>query len=305
MYKKGGSALDAIERGCSKAEEMQVDGTVGWGGSPDENGESTLDALIMDGPTHDVGAVANLHRIKNAISVARKVLEHTRHSFLVGESATDFAKQMGFKEENISSANSINMWQIWKNSSCQPNFWKNVVPDSSESCGPYYPKTADDDRNEMPVNGDRYNHDTIGMIAIDKYGRIACGTSTNGSKFKIPGRVGDSSIVGSGCYADQFVGGASATGDGDILMRFSPSLIAVEYMSQGLSPTAAAKIAITRIVRHYPIFSGALVVMNMKGEYGGYCYGFSEFSYSVASPALEGVQVINVPCNTLVSQSEL
>uniref|UniRef100_A0A1Y1LW67 N(4)-(Beta-N-acetylglucosaminyl)-L-asparaginase n=1 Tax=Photinus pyralis TaxID=7054 RepID=A0A1Y1LW67_PHOPY len=119
----GGSRLDALEVGCSKCEMLQCDGTVGFGGSPDENGETTLDALMFDGVTMDMGAVAGLRRVKNVISVARRVLEHTSHSLLVGSLATKFAKQMGFKEESLSTNNSLSMWKQWMVNRCQPNFW--------------------------------------------------------------------------------------------------------------------------------------------------------------------------------------
>lgn len=105
------------------SEEEQCDRTVGFGGSPDENGETTLDAMIMDGKTFNVGAVACLRRIKPAISVARKVLEHTSHSILAGELATQFAVEMGFKEESLTTPESKKMWLDWRNQNCQPNFW--------------------------------------------------------------------------------------------------------------------------------------------------------------------------------------
>lgn len=187
----GGSALDAVEQGCSTCETLQCDGTVGFGGSPDENGETTLDAMIMDGETHAVGAVGCLRRVKNAIGVARKVLEHTGHTLLVGELATDFAIKMGFPEENLSTEFSQKMHNDWKGEKCQPNFWRNVRPDPTTSCGPYGPTslpTSNSGSGARPnSNIDRFNHDTISMVAIDSEGRIASGTSSNGARHKIPG----------------------------------------------------------------------------------------------------------------------
>lgn len=300
IYLKKKSALDAVEEGCSTCEDEQCDGTVGFGGSPDESGETTLDAMIMDGMTMNMGAVAALRRVKNAISVARCVLEHTQHSLLVGDLATQFAVSMGFKEESLETNNSHNMWQQWKENDCQPNFWVNVKPDPSKFCGPYTPDTNitkrhRNDPKHRRVFSDK-NHDTIGMVAIDTAGRIAAGTSTNGAKFKIPGRVGDSPIPGAGAYADGTVGAAAATGDGDVMMRFLPSYLAVEEMRRGSSPSYAGELAIRRIVTYYPDFVGAIVVLKKDGEYGAACHGLQSFQFSVCNSQLGQVTVQTVPC---------
>ncbi|KAK4318634.1 hypothetical protein Pmani_010381 [Petrolisthes manimaculis] len=301
LFNKRGSALDAVEQGCTVCEVEQCDGTVGYGGSPDENGETTLDAMIMDGPTHDTGAVAGLRRVKSAISVARKVMEHTVHTLLVGDQATKFALSMGFKEENLTTSVSAALHEHWISQSCQPNYWKNVVPDPTVSCGPYQPVTSKEKNFKQSVrtegkNYNTHNHDTIGMIAIDEHGNMAGGTSTNGASHKIPGRVGDSPIPGSGAYVDQFVGGAAATGDGDIMMRFMPALIAVEGMRSGLPPSAAAEVALSRIAVYYPKYMGAVIVTNIDGEFGAACHGFDTFPYSVANTALGTVTVFSVNC---------
>lgn len=137
--KSSDNPLLAVEKGCSTCESERCDGTVGYGGSPDEHGESTLDAMIMDGPTHQAGAVAGLRRIKNAISVARAVMNYTKHTILVGDLATQFAIDMGFQQEDLHSVESMSKWIDWFKNNCQPNFRKNVMPDSSSSCGPYKP----------------------------------------------------------------------------------------------------------------------------------------------------------------------
>ncbi|OQR70282.1 putative N(4)-(beta-N-acetylglucosaminyl)-L-asparaginase GG24090-like [Tropilaelaps mercedesae] len=318
---KGGNSLDAVEEGCSRCEYLQCDGTVGYGGSPDENGETTLDALIMYGPNRNVGAVAQLRRIKDAMRVARKVLDHTAHTLLVGDLATDFAKAMGFQETCLSTSKSrqanlktnnsktvdiaITIYEAWKNSSCQPNYWINVGPDPKKSCGPYKPiqnepmhtRWAQTDnvdsigeRSKLLVS--RWNHDTIGMVVIDKYRIISAGTSTNGMAHKIPGRVGDSPIPGAGAYVDQDVGGAAATGDGDIMMRFLPSYQAVEYMRQGLAPAEACRQAMYRITRIVPTFQGGLVCVNMEGIVGAACHGLPSFPYSTVSERTNGQVVV-------------
>ncbi|KAL7639920.1 UNVERIFIED_CONTAM: hypothetical protein RMT77_009333 [Armadillidium vulgare] len=296
----GGSALDAIEQGCSKCEELQCDGTVGYGGSPDENGETTLDAMIMDGESHDIGAVGALRGVRNAISVARAIMERTSHTFLVGSQATRFALSMGFLQQNLTTEHSADMYYSWKNNSCQPNFWRNVHPNPSTTCGPYFPSlnVGSDVTVEKRSNIiNEYNHDTIGMIAIDSSGRMAGGTSTNGARHKIPGRVGDSPIPGSGAYVDKNVGGAAATGDGDVMMRFLPSLIAVEGMRRGLSPDDSSAEALQRIIEYYPRFSGAVIALNINGQYGAACHNLEDnvFNFTVGYQTI-GAHIESVTC---------
>ncbi|XP_011369744.1 N(4)-(beta-N-acetylglucosaminyl)-L-asparaginase isoform X1 [Pteropus vampyrus] len=281
----GGSTLDAVEKGCAVCEKEQCDGTVGFGGSPDEFGETTLDAMIMDGTTMNVGAVGDLRRIKNAIGVARKVLEHTTHTLLAGESATKFAESMGFVNEDLSTNTSQALHSDWLARNCQPNYWRNVIPDASKYCGPYKPPSIlKQDGSTYKETGNNYGHDTIGMVVIHKMGQTAAGTSTNGIKFKIHGRIGDSPIPGAGAYADDTAGAAAATGDGDILMRFLPSYQAVEYMRRGENPTIACQKVISRIHKYFPKFFGAVICANVTGSYGAACNKlptFTQFSFMV------------------------
>ncbi|XP_061439321.1 N(4)-(beta-N-acetylglucosaminyl)-L-asparaginase isoform X1 [Rhineura floridana] len=289
---EGGSELDAVEKGCGQCEIEQCDGSVGYGGNPDEHGETTLDAMIMNGNTMEVGAVADLRRIKNAIGVARKVIEHTRHTLLVGESASLFAESMGFPSEDLTTQNSLSVYLKWLKRSCQPNFWKNVTPDASKSCGPYK-QTAEFREEELSISERRiqvHNHDTIGMIVIGRTGSIVAGTSTNGADHKIQGRVGDSPIAGAGAYADSTAGAAAATGDGDVMMRFLPSYQAVEYMRTGVDPTIACQKVISRIKKYDPYFFGAVICANASGSYGAACNkvpGFTQFHFMVSNPALK------------------
>uniref|UniRef100_A0A2C9JTX2 N(4)-(beta-N-acetylglucosaminyl)-L-asparaginase n=1 Tax=Biomphalaria glabrata TaxID=6526 RepID=A0A2C9JTX2_BIOGL len=306
----GVSAEESLVIGCTTCEVLQCDGSVGYGSNPDERGETTLDAMIMDGSTYAVGAVADLRRVKNAIGVAQAILHYTDHTLLVGESATSFALEMGFKEESLATNNSINMFKSWQQNKCQPNFRQNVQPDPKSSCGPYSPlppppskfQRSGSDRLKLYTRKshseiNRNNHDTIGMIVIDASGHVWAGTSTNGANHKVPGRVGDSPVMGAGAYASNTGGGAAATGDGDIMMRFLPSLRAVIEMERGVSPDKAAQIAMAPIIQHYPQFSGALVAVNITGHQGASCHGFSSFAYSLASTQYTTVKVINVPCS--------
>jgi len=243
------------------------------------------------------GAVGSMKRVKNAIAVAKHVLENTKHTVLVGEDATKFAIQMGFTEEDLQSEESKKQWEDWKNKKCQPNFWQNVSPDPTTSCGPYHPNKVSDTLSaalqENTIKFDENNHDTIGLLAIDANGDIVAGTSTNGATHKITGRVGDSPIAGSGAYVDNKVGAAAATGDGDVMMRFLPSYQTVENMRNGMSPSQAAEHAMRRIVDYYDHFEGAIIAVNKKGEYGAACYGWT-FKYSVINRELGEAQIIEV-----------
>ncbi|KAL4229853.1 hypothetical protein ACF0H5_010245 [Mactra antiquata] len=298
---KKGTSVDAVEAGCTECEVQQCDGTVGWGGDPDENGETTLDAMIMDGITHDVGAVGALRRVKTAISVARAVMERTTHTLLVGDQATEFAAQMGFHTGDIHSNKSIEIYKQWRLNNCQPNYWKNVLPDPKTSCGPYKPSPFHVNHKRQ-LSEDLYkgigdqNHDTIGMVVIDGNGNMACGTSTNGLNHKIPGRVGDSPIPGAGSYVDNDVGGAAATGDGGVMMRFLPSYHAVMMMKMGASPGEATADALKNIIRLYPDFVGAVLAVNKNGAHGAACHGIPKFPYSIRSLQYDEVTVIEVPC---------
>uniref|UniRef100_A0A671PYM8 N(4)-(Beta-N-acetylglucosaminyl)-L-asparaginase n=1 Tax=Sinocyclocheilus anshuiensis TaxID=1608454 RepID=A0A671PYM8_9TELE len=286
---KGGSVLDAVERGCSQCELEQCDGSVGFGGSPDERGETTLDAMIMNGDTMEVGAVADLRRVKNAVGVARAVMEHTEHTFIVGESVVKKQQLCSVPDQSVNE--SISLFCIF--------ILQNVFPDPSKSCGPYKPKAKLWKPKNPNGNFDPSSHDTIGMIAIGKNGQVAAATSTNGATHKIPGRVGDSPVAGAGAYADSTAGGAAATGDGDIMMRFLPSFLAVDFMRNGAQPTVACKTAISRIKKYYPNFFGAIICANTTGGYGAACNkrpGFSQFPFMVVNPQTNQSQLQKVDC---------
>jgi N4-(beta-N-acetylglucosaminyl)-L-asparaginase len=304
------SALDAVETGCSTCERNQCDGTVGYGGSPDESCETTLDAMIMDGGSMNVGAVAGLRRVRDAISVARRVLDHTSHSLLVGDQATEFAVQNGFVEEDITTPDSRARCEQWKTlSNCQPNFRINVSPDPSSGCGPYTPlppagsgsvsgsvaRRHDAQGIPMlpPSAMNPRSHDTISMIAISSSGAMAAGTSTNGASHKIPGRVGDGPIIGSGSYVDGEVGGCGATGDGDLMMRFLPCYQAVENLRRGMSPRQAAEDVVMRMSTKYPAISTGIVVVDANGLHGAAASGWT-FTYSFRGGTMNQTHVIKV-----------
>lgn len=288
LHGNGSSALDAVEIGCTTCEENQCDGSVGFGGSPDENCETTLDAMIMEGASMKSGAVAALRRVKNAIGVARAVLEHTTHTLLAGDLATAFAVENGFTEEDLTTEASEERCQAWREASCQPNYRINVSPDASTSCGPYTPLS------QIPLSWRRQaSHDTISQITIHSDGSMAAGTTTNGASHKVPGRVGDGPITGSGSYVDGDVGGCGATGDGDIMMRFLPCYQAVENLRQGMTPTEAAEDAVARMVRKYPDVSSGLVVVDTEGNHGGAASGWT-FTYAFRGGSMNETKVVTV-----------
>ncbi|KAK3376568.1 nucleophile aminohydrolase [Lasiosphaeria ovina] len=305
LLKEGTSALDAVETGCATCERNQCDSTVGFGGSPDEACETTLDALLMDGITMKSGAVAGLRRVRDAVSVARFVLERTSHSLLVGDHATRFAVESGFREEHeiaddgagLSTPASRAQCDAWKRANCQPNYRINVVPDPASSCGPYTPSPVDASSslaNLATTLSPASSHDTISMVAIHASGPMAAGTSTNGASHKIPGRVGDGPIVGSGSYVDGDVGGCGATGDGDIMMRFLPCYQAVENLRRGMPPQGAAEDAVRRMVRKYPNIASGIVVVDRHGEHGAAGSGWT-FTYAFRGGSMNATEVITVP----------
>ncbi|KAK1833401.1 putative isoaspartyl peptidase/L-asparaginase 3 [Podospora conica] len=278
--------LDAVELGCSTCERTQCDGTVGPFGSADEACETTLDALLIDGTTLNTGAVAGLRRTRHAVAVARRVLENTRHSLLVGDQATAFAVENGFVEEDISDdgRGSRERCDEWRREGCKGHF---RVGEKPGGCGPFEAGPP------VEVRGEGH-HDTISMVAIGRDGRMAAGTSTNGAAHKVPGRVGDGPIVGSGSYVDGDVGGCGATGDGDVMMRFLPCYQAVESLRRGMTPKEAAEDAVRRMLRKYPDVASGVVVTDTKGNHGGAGSGWT-FTYSVRGGDMAASEVFTVP----------
>jgi len=254
IISSNGNSLDAIEQGCM-IEEANKDGqSVGIGGLPDREGNVTLDACIMD-HYGNCGSVVYLKDIKHAISVARMVMEKTPHVMLAGDGAKKFAISMGFKKENLLTEKSKKDWIKWK---------------ENEEYNPI-------------INIE--NHDTIGMLAIDKNKNISGGCTTSGLAYKMQGRVGDSPIIGSGLFIDNEVGGAVATGLGEEVLKTVGSFLVVELMRHGYSPEDACKIAIERIVKkpgsNYKNFQVGYIALNKKGETGSYSIqnGFSMTQY--------------------------
>ncbi|MCW5516274.1 isoaspartyl peptidase/L-asparaginase family protein [Muriicola sp. Z0-33] len=254
VLRKGGVALDAVEQGVMVEEADVENQTVGKGGRPDREGRVTLDACIMDKDSN-CGAVLCMQNISHPISVARKVMEDTPHVMLAGLGAEQFAYEKGFKKEDLLTEKSKKEWLEWKKTS----------------------------KYQPVINIE--NHDTIGMLAIDKNGDIAGACTTSGMAYKISGRVGDSPIIGAGLFIDNQVGGATATGVGEEVVRTVGSFLIVELMRQGKTPQQACEEGVNRIIeknRGKLNFQIGFIAVNKKGETGGYCIqpGFSYRTYN-------------------------
>ncbi len=240
VFGKGGDLLDALEKGVNVVEDDPSVHAVGFNGYPNVDGVTQLDAAIMDGRTHRAGAVAALERIKNPISVARKVLERTTHVLLVGEGALAFARQSGFTEQDLMSPEVRREWAKGKD-------------------GHFLRDDA---------------HDTVCCIGLDAKGDLACAVSTSGLPDKLPGRVGDSPLIGAGSYVDNDVGGAAATGIGELAIQNAASFAIVERMRAGVEPNAACQEILERIVKKHPYVKTdpnaqlAFIALNKAGEVG-------------------------------------
>lgn len=275
---KNGRSLDAVEAGVRVTEDS-LNCCVGLGANPDRDGFVTLDACIMD-ENFNCGSVAFLERIKHPISVARRVMEKTPHVMLVGSGAQQFAVAEGFPlEKQELSPDAQKTYEEWlKKSEYKPIINVENKGNTSTSFAP----------NKL-ANGE-WNHDTIGMVAMDANGNLSGSCTTSGMGFKMRGRLGDSPIIGAGLYVDNEVGACTATGQGEDVIRVSGSHTVVELMRQGLSPEAACKKAIERIVRikkdKIKDIQVAFLALNKKGQVGAFAV-HKGFSYAIKSNNVE------------------
>lgn len=249
ILSEGGYSLDAVEAGVRIPEGDPNVITVGFGGIPDAKGKVTLDACIMDEKGR-AGSVSYVQHIKHPVSVARLVMEKTPHVMLSGKGAFDFALENGFKKEKLLTPERKADWKKWKKEKREFNTKINIENQLEE------------------------NHDTIGMLAIDKNGRISGACTTSGMGYKLPGRVGDSPIIGAGLFVDGEVGGAVATGTGELVMKTLGSFLVVELMRNGMDPSEACEEAVKRIAKKNPDYQNhqvGFIALNKWGEYGSFC----------------------------------
>jgi N4-(beta-N-acetylglucosaminyl)-L-asparaginase len=278
VLSKKGKAIDAVEKGVMVTEDSQ-NCCVGLGANPDRDGFVTLDASIMD-DKFNCGSVAFLERIKHPISVARKVMEKTPHVMLVGVGAQQFAVAEGFPlEEQKLSENAKKAYEDWlKKSEYKPPA---INVENKQGHGPFAPTKLD--------NGE-WNHDTIGMVAMDAMGNLSGSCTTSGAGFKMRGRIGDSPIIGAGLFVDNEVGACTATGQGEDVIRVAGSHSVVELMRQGLSPEAACKKIVERIVKikgdKVKQIQVAFLAVNKKGQVGSFAI-HPGFEYAIRTNDLE------------------
>jgi N4-(beta-N-acetylglucosaminyl)-L-asparaginase len=250
ILKKGGDTLDAVVAAVTIVEDDPNDDSVGYGGLPNEEGEVELDASVMHGPTHRAGSVASVRRIKNVSRLAKTVMEKTNHVMIVGDGARRFAVAEGFEEMNLLTEHSRKIWLAWKAASSmnwRPGIdspeWKehiSAIFDGDEKQIAYAERVI-----ARPPTG------TIPCMAVDAKGDISATTTTSGLSWKIPGRVGDSPIIGAGCCVDNEVGAAGSTGKGEENIKISGGHTIVEMMRRGKSPEEACLEALARIARNY------------------------------------------------------
>jgi len=264
IIRQGGDPLDAVIAGVNIVEEDPNDTSVGYGGIPNEEGVVELDASVMYGPNHKAGAVASLRNIKTPSKVAKLVMERSGHVLLVGEGALKFARAHGFKEEDLLTEKAREIWLKWKEAMSDKDYW--LSPDEKKIMAELRPYLE--------------HYGTINCLAKNGAGVLAGVTTTSGYAFKIPGRVGDSPIIGAGLYVDNAIGAAGSTGFGEANLRTCGSFQVVQFMGQGFSPEESCLKAMQVVAdkaklqprllneEGWPNFGHTFYAVNKKGEYG-------------------------------------
>ena len=272
LLSNGGDTLDAIMQVITGPEDDPNDDSVGLGGLPNEDGVVELDACCMHGPTRMAGSVAAVREIKNVSLLSKAVMEHTGHVMLVGDGAERFAVAVGFPRENLLTEHSRKIWSLWKEFHSTDDWWGPGLAD------PHWQAPASKDKPQSELWRERIRNlqaratdlgiepelqvaavrkvlfpstGTIHCSALNDKGEISGCTTTSGLAFKLPGRLGDSPIIGAGCYTDQDVGSAGATGSGEENIKVAGAHTIVENMRHGMSPQEAGRDALKRIVRNY------------------------------------------------------
>jgi len=269
LLRRGGDTLEAVTLVCKAREDDPNDQTVGLGGLPNEDGVVELDASCMHGPTRRAGAVGAVKNIKNVSLLTRAVMDHTGHVMLVGEGAERFAEKMGFPKENLLTERSRKIWLLWKETMSHQDWWGPGLSDPNWK--PPTPPTSEERRRkrermeqvaaELGIEPEwreyaiervlHREHGTVHCSAVNEKGEMSGMTSTSGLAWKIAGRLGDSPIVGAGCYTDQDVGSAGAIGNGEENIRVAGAHTVVENMRRGMAPVEAGMDAVRRVAHLY------------------------------------------------------
>jgi len=274
VLKAGGDTLDAVVAAVTVVEDDPNDDSVGYGGLPNEECVVELDASVMHGPTRRAGSVASVQRIKNVARLAKTVMERTNHVMIVGDGARRFAVDEGFEETNLLTEHSRKIWLAWK---ARTSFnWRPGIdsPEWKEQMAELF----DNDTEKIAYAEHVIAHPptgTINCLAVNEKGEVSGTTTTSGLAWKIPGRVGDSPIIGAGLYVDGDVGGAGSTGKGEENIKICGGHTIVEMMRKGMKPADACLEALARVARNYNndkkklgTFSLKFYALNKNGEYG-------------------------------------
>ncbi|MFI5059163.1 MAG: N(4)-(beta-N-acetylglucosaminyl)-L-asparaginase [Candidatus Acidiferrales bacterium] len=314
ILKKGGDTLDAVVAAVTVVEDDPKDNSVGYGGLPNEEGEVELDASVMHGPTGRAGSVASVRRIKNVARLAKTVMEKTNHVMIVGDGARRFGVAEGFEEMNLLTEESRLAWLAWKASSSfnwRPGIdspeWKEhlaALLDTPEkqALQPWIESVI-----AHPPTG------TIPCMAVNEKGEISATTTTSGLAWKIPGRVGDSPIIGAGCCVDNEVGAAGSTGKGEENIKISGGHTIIEMMRKGMSPTDACLEALHRIARNYKndkkklkTFHIFFYALNKDGVHGAASLWSNLYDKRPAQYAVhDGTEARLVRCTPLFDEATL
>jgi N4-(beta-N-acetylglucosaminyl)-L-asparaginase len=276
----GGDTLDSILAGVNTQELDPDDDSVGYGGLPNCEGVVQLDASCMHGPSKRAGAVACLEGIATPSLVAKAVMDYTDHILLVGQDAKRFALAMGFPERDLLTESSKKAWQQWKAT-------RKLHPWIDEGAKERWLKWNAEHGNHaerpepQPAGGVQETHGTINMNAVNGAGDVSSCTTTSGLSWKVPGRVGDSPIVGAGQYTDNTVGAAGSTGRGEANIKVCGGFLAVELMRNGMEPQAALVKVMERVLEHTekrllddrgrPYFDLNFYALAKDGRYAGAC----------------------------------
>jgi N4-(beta-N-acetylglucosaminyl)-L-asparaginase len=311
ILKSGGDTLDAAVAAVTVVEDDPNDDSVGYGGLPNEEGEVELDASVMHGPTRRAGSVASVRRIKNVSRLAKTVMERTNHVMIVGDGARRFAVAEGFEEMNLLTEHSRKIWLAWKAKTSlnwRPGTDSPEWKDRISAIFDHDPEQIAYAQQVIayPPTG------TINCLAVNAKGEVSGTTTTSGLAWKIPGRVGDSPIIGAGLFVDGDVGGAGSTGKGEENIKISGGHTIVEMMRKGMKPGDACLEALGRIVRNYnndktrlATFNIRFYAINKDGEYGSASLwkknnaGSKEATFAVH----DGTQARLVPCKTFFDEA--
>ncbi len=308
VLRNGGDTLDAALAVVTQVEDDPKDHSVGYGGLPNEDGVVQLDACVMHGPTARCGAVGAVERIKNPSLLAKAVMDKTNHTFLVGPGATKFAEDIGFQTMNLLTDESRLAWLAWKASSSKdwrPGLdspeWNRTLAALLDTPEKQALRAWIADVVAHPPTG------TINCLAVNEKGDISGTTTTSGLAWKISGRVGDSPLIGAGCFVDNEVGAAGSTGRGEEDIKICGGHTIVELIRRGMSPTDACLEAMRRVVHNYSfdksrlkMFDLQFYALNKSGEYGAASLWSSAPNGKPISYAVhDGTQAKILPCNPL------